>query len=265
MPDFMDGMDDEEIARRMEERYRRSSAYDENYDVEADDGNLLPSVRDPKLFSVPCRGGTEEQTVISIMQKAVNCAAKGQALKIKSAFFQPSIKGFVYVEAEKEDHARAAILGLRSLFHYKMKLVPIKEMVEVLTASRKSSTIKRNGWVRIKRGKYKGDLAQVVDPDESQSRALVRLVPRIDLHAITAKKQGASSQLKRKRGIIAAPQRLFNADEVQSAGGTVEKKFDSQTRVYYHMFEGEKYNNGFLIKYIKIDGLQRVLVTPTVV
>ena len=108
------------------------------------------------------------------------------------------------MEAEKEDYARKAVMGMRSLFHYKMKLVPIGEMVEVLTASMKvpstclpspvfslrldiasiqACSIKRNGWVRIKRGKYKGDLAQIVEPDEAQSQAQVRLVPRIDLQA----------------------------------------------------------------------------------
>ena len=42
-----------------------------------------------------------------------------------------------------------------------MKLVPIKEMTEVLTVEKKGVDLDLNSWVRVKIGVYKGDIGQV--------------------------------------------------------------------------------------------------------
>ncbi len=47
-------------------------------------------------------------------------------------------QGFVYIEAYKQDHVGEAIKGLRMFFPSKgIRLVPIKEMVDAITVSRK--------------------------------------------------------------------------------------------------------------------------------
>ena len=66
-----------------------------------------------------------------------------------------------YVEADKESHVREALKGVRDLFAWKIKLVPIKEMTDVLTVTRKPINLEKNSWVRVKRGVYRGDIAQV--------------------------------------------------------------------------------------------------------
>ena len=40
-------------------------------------------------------------------------------------------------------------------------MVPIKEMTDVLKVVKDRATLKRGAWVRLKRGIYKDDLAQV--------------------------------------------------------------------------------------------------------
>lgn len=52
--------------------------------------------------------------------------------------------------------------GVRELFSWKIKLVPIKEMTDVLTVTKKPVHLEKNSWVRVKRGVYRGDIAQVL-------------------------------------------------------------------------------------------------------
>lgn len=53
---------------------------------------LLPSIEDPRLWLVELKAGTEREAVICLMQKAVDLAAKGTPLLIKSAFVQDHLK-----------------------------------------------------------------------------------------------------------------------------------------------------------------------------
>jgi hypothetical protein len=103
-------------------------------------------------------------------------------------------------------------------------------MTDVLSTTRKAPTLKRGDWVRMKRGIYKGDLAQVLHPqpptnprthtlffftcfllfsvllnsheyfvfsllevydyDEARGIATVRLIPRLDLVAWERRQRG---------------------------------------------------------------------------
>lgn len=52
-------------------------------------------------------------------------------------------------------------MGISALKWYGVKLVPIEEMTQALTVNVATATLKPKQWVRIKRGIYQGDLAQV--------------------------------------------------------------------------------------------------------
>lgn len=165
--------------------------------------SFLPTVRDPKLWMVRCKPGFEQHTVIALLQKFVDREINGDpnAMLIKSAVAPAHLKGHIYVEAEKEAHAKAAIAGIRSLFQWSMKLVPINEMVEVLKVPTKEFKITKGAWVRVKRGLYTGDIAAVVDADEARGRVTIKLVPRIDYPHI--KKVYEQSQSKVRRPLSA--------------------------------------------------------------
>jgi transcription elongation factor SPT5 len=68
----------------------------------------------------------------------------------------------VFVEARKEAHIQPALQGIPELKSYKLKIVPINEMISSITIERRVHRVKPKDWVRIKRGLYKGDLAQVL-------------------------------------------------------------------------------------------------------
>lgn len=96
-----------------------------------------------------------------MLNKYFESTHSGQPLLIKSVIALDNLKGYFYVEAEKESYVSTAISGIRTLFKWQVKLVPLEEMVSVLTVSNPVATLQKDAWVRCKRGVYKGDLAQV--------------------------------------------------------------------------------------------------------
>ncbi|GBF99267.1 hypothetical protein Rsub_11792 [Raphidocelis subcapitata] len=192
-----DDRTEEELAKYIEERYRNME--DDEYEAADFDGDslaqeaLLPTASDPRLWVVQCRPGHEREAVMQLLQKAYTLADRGTPLAIRSAACHDHLKGYFYVEADKESHVMDAIRGLRTMFFSKgAKMVPLKEMPDALTVPRSSraAEVVRDGWVRVKHGLYKDDLAKVLDVDYATSKAVVQVVPRIDLKAIKARQEG---------------------------------------------------------------------------
>lgn len=70
----------------------------------------------------------------------------------------------MYIEAFAEPHVLKAIEGIQLLLpHYRggMMLVPVVEMTHVLEVKSRHRLIQPGSWVRMRRGVYKGDLAEV--------------------------------------------------------------------------------------------------------
>lgn len=78
------------------------------------------------------------------------------------------VKGYIYVESYKQTHVKAAIEGIGNLRMglWNQQMVPIKEMTDVLKNVKEVTNLKPKSWVRLKRGLYKDDIAQVTLPDE---------------------------------------------------------------------------------------------------
>lgn len=97
------------------------------------------------------------------MNKFLEFARRGEPLHIKSVVASNS-KGFIYVEAEREPHAKDALNGLRDIMQYSMKLVPIHEMTSVLHVQKQRKPLTVGAWSRMKRaGLHKGDLCKVIE------------------------------------------------------------------------------------------------------
>ncbi|PRP82026.1 transcription elongation factor SPT5-like [Planoprotostelium fungivorum] len=227
----------EEIAEIMHKRWEGYGAREEFDDDEQRDHitqqSFLPTFKDPKMWMVGCKHGSEKQMVINLMQKFIDKQGTPEALLIKSAVCQDHLPGYIYVEADKESHVSQAIKGLRAL-HYKLKLVPIREMVDVMTVAKKNLNLKRGDWVRSKRGVYKGDLAQVYQYDEVRGKLIVKFIPRL-----------AEKNDNNKRSIRPAA-KFFNPDDYSNA----EKKLD------YYIYDGNKYKDGYLLKQINLKSVQ---------
>jgi len=250
----------EEIARRFEEKHR--NYLDEEEDELGEEGidikqqSLLPSVKDPKLWMIKCKQGKEKQVVFTLMSKFLEKRFDIDRLQIKSVIAPEHLKGYVYIEAEKESHVVNAIKGMRTLQQYNLKLIPIKEMVDVLTVTNKSISLQKGDWVRAKRGIYRGDIAQVYENDEARGRVTIKIIPRLDYKNM---KQAVDEKRKRK---IRPPSRLFNADEANSVE-MVDKRTIHGDTVY--VFMGNNYNSdGYLLKSMNIKSLETTGVLPTI-
>jgi hypothetical protein len=118
--------------------------------------------------------------VVALMNKFVALAEAGQPVDIMSA--ASTSKGHVLVEAFREAQVRAAVAGIPDLYGWKpdaITLVPVPQMTASLRVSSARVAFSRGQFVRVARGVYKGDLAQVVRGSAGGEAALlVRRVPR---------------------------------------------------------------------------------------
>merc|ERR1712156_1261557 len=97
------------------------------------------------------------------MNKVLSYQETEEPLQIRSIVVPEHVKGYVYIEAFKQTHVKQAIEGITNLRlgQYQQRMVPFKEMTDVLRVVKEQIGLKSKQWVRLKRGLYKDDLAQV--------------------------------------------------------------------------------------------------------
>jgi len=71
--------------------------------------------RDPNLWMVKCRAGEEKATVLLLMRKFLTFQNTNEPLQIKSVVAPEGVKGYIYVEAYKQTHTKAAIAQVGNL------------------------------------------------------------------------------------------------------------------------------------------------------
>lgn len=241
----------------LQSRFGRGSCMSD----EINQTSLLPTITDPKIWSVKCRIGEEKKTALLLMRKFITYLNTDHPLQIKSVIVPESAKGYVYIESYKQPHVKAAIEGVSALNQYKQEMVPIKQMTDIMKVLKLNVTLKRNQWVRIKRGIYKDDIAQVYHLAEAQNKVELKLIPKIDYTRlrgalkVAAKNDPDAPKKKPKRPTAA---KLFDPEAVRAIGGEVTKNND------FFVFEGNKYTEkGFLIKSFPLNAIDSDGVTPT--
>lgn len=151
-------------------------------------------------------------------------------------------------------------------------MVPIKEMTDVLRVVKEQTGLKKKQWVRLKRGHYKDDIAQVDYVDLAQNQVHLKLLPRIDYSRLRGALRTQQSvrflinfiffnsvegfnynkrfhfsmqeneALKRKRK-RRPPAKPFDPEAIRAVGGEVTSDGD------FLIFEGNRYSRkGFLYK-----------------
>lgn len=140
------------------------------------------SFRDPNLWMVKCRIGEEKATALLLMRKFLTYLNTDDPLQIKSIIAPEGVKGYIYLESYKQTHVKTAIdnVGNLRMGKWKQEMVPIKEMTDVLKVVKEQVGLKVKQWVRLKRGLYKDDIAQVDYVDLAQNQVHLKLLPRID-------------------------------------------------------------------------------------
>jgi transcription elongation factor SPT5 len=267
--DIDDGIDAEAIEDYYMKRYNEDVAGHDHFGQggeemsdEITQQTLLPGVKDPNLWMVKCVMGTEKETLLRIMNKVIAYQDTEEPLQIRSAIVPEHVKGYIYIEAFKQTHVKQVIEGITNLRigQYNQQMVPIKEMTDVLRVVKEQIGLKPKQWVRLKRGLYKDDLAQVDYVDMAQNQVHLKLIPRIDYSRprgalrTTASDESTKKQLKKKK----PPPKLFDPEKVRSIGGEISNDGD------FLMFEGNRYSRkGYLYKNFVMNTILAEGVKPT--
>ena len=221
---------------------------------------LFIGVKDPNLWMVKCRLGCEKETAFNLMRKFI-FLNDTKPLLIRSVVAPEGVKGYIYVEAYKQSHVKQAIEGNSNLTMglHNQKMVPIQEMTDVLKVVRDPTLVRKGSWVRLKKGFYRDDIAQVVYVDNSQNTLYLKLIPRLDMKRIALKYDSKINNrpIPKAKSFKRPAQKLFDDDAVKDCGAPVSNERG------YHIFEGESYQAGFLYKYFPKNGVLMDGVTPT--
>lgn len=269
-------MDAEKQAQLLKERYGRSRTAATDA-VVVPKRLLLPSVEDPSIWGVRTKPGKEREVVFSIMKRIEERAFTKNPLPVISAFERGgTMIGYVYVEARKQADIFTALDGISNVYpRVKVVLVPIKEMPDLLRVT-KSQQLQRGGYVRLKRGKYAGDLAQIDDVETNGLEVSLRIVPRLDYGLnedanapmIDNGVRGDAQKRKRQGGLgltnpaSKPPQRLFSEAEAKKKHSKYLQSMSTFDRKHW-TYLNDTYINGFLIKDFKIQHLVTENVHPT--
>ncbi|RWS12398.1 transcription elongation factor SPT5-like protein, partial [Dinothrombium tinctorium] len=258
---------EDEIEEYYKRKYAEASAAERSYYGEGDElpdditqQALMPGVKDPNLWMVKCKMGEEKATVLQLMRKFIAYSNTEEPLLIKSVVAPEGTKGYIYIEAYKQTHVKQAITGIGNLRlgQWKQTMVAINEMTDILKVTKEQALIKPGQWVRLKRGIYKDDLAQVDYVDIAQGQVHLKLIPRIDYTrkrgALRTTENEASAKRKRTKRPVA---KLFDIDAVRAIGGEVTSDGD------FMVFEGNRYRRGFLFKNFLISAIVVDGVKPT--
>ena len=119
--------------------------------------------------------------------------------------------------------------------------IDFQDWTKMLTMSDIETNVDVGRWVRVCRGRYKGDVGYVL-ASEPWGVCLL-LVPRLSLPNL------ATSSLKRKRSAVAPDPALFDLKTIEHVYGTPAIKQDDGT----YRFRGNIFTDGLLIK--KLDFL----------
>ncbi len=231
---------------------------------------LLPSVEDPSIWAVRCKEGKEREVVFSIMKRIEERLGTKDELGITAAFerggAQSVMKGYIYVEALRQTDIMTALDGMLNVYpRTKLILVEIKDMPDLFRVT-KTPALEPGAWVRLRRpAKYSGDLALVMDVTESGLEARVRYIPRLDYGVRDESLNSALSpngKMRRPPGVPGPrpPQKLFSEAEARKRN---PKAILTRSQPNGFMYNGDYFENGFLIKDVKLQQLIVKDVNPT--
>ena len=203
------------------------------------------------------------------MRKAIDLEFSSRPLKILSVFQRDNVPGTVYVESRSQAQVQQSLNGLVNVFPGRgISLVPIEEMASLLHYKKKINPITEGAWVRIKRGKYQSDLAQVVDMTENGEEVGLKFIPRIDLNPKDEVGGNAADGGKKRKkmgsGLYTSTrpqQRFFNVEEVVKVYGRKSVTMRAKGRVY--VFQNDTFKDGYIEKDIRLSGIQTQDVNPT--
>lgn len=210
--------DAELLAEKFRQQYSRND-YAENQGFELQDEAVqrkvrVPTILDPKLWSIKCKLGKERDLIIAVTRRNFNNSSKIDTKSyILSAFCRESSTGYIYVEAWNPQAVQNSLVNIQGIYLATMQLVPVGEMQATLTIQKQIVNLREKAWVRCKRGRYAGDLGRIEHILTTGDSAVVQLLPRIDINETEGSFDEPEIPKKGKRKLKARPpQRLLNAE-----------------------------------------------------
>jgi hypothetical protein len=178
----------EEQEERSRPQRRRGEDEDEDVVVHGGGGlqrripsQLRPSDVQPTLFWVRVDIGKEREVLRRILERQKKFISRGSTLLITSALAKENHPGMVYMEAMQQKYAQKALTGIPYVKGGGMSVRMISRdgVSNILTVLPTITTLPKKMLLRVRVGKYKGDLCQVVDMDDSDpSMMMVNVVSR---------------------------------------------------------------------------------------
>ncbi|KAI2476207.1 Transcription elongation factor SPT5 [Pyrenophora tritici-repentis] len=232
--------DVEEIAKEFDEKYRRRQMQSTRRGGAGAVPLALPTVDDPSIWGCKCRPGKEREIIMAIQKRIDEKLRAGMGVQVYSAFERgPSgpQSGFLYVEADSKQAVVELIEGIQNVFMGSGQFsIPPKER----------------------------DLAKVVEVSTNGLDCVVQLVPRLD-YGLNDDANAAVDN-KRKRGFFGKqterpPAKLFNEAEAKKRHMKHLSMTGSGNQRAY-TYKGEDYQNGFLIKEVKVNWVSTEKVNP---
>ena len=269
-------MDAERQAQLLREKYGRRTATNADA-VTVPKRLLLPSVDDPSIWGVKCKQGKEREIVFALTKRIEERAGTKSPMPIISAFERGgTMIGYIYIEARRQADIHTALEGIMNVYpRTQIVMVPIKEMPDLLRVT-KSESLVPGGYVRIKRGKYLGDLAQIDEVETNGLTASLRIVPRLDYGQaednnapmVDGGIRGEAQKRKRQNAMglnnpaTRPPPRLFSDVEAKKKHLKHLQQMSTFDKKHWQ-YMGETYISGFLIKDFRIQHLTTENVNPT--
>ena len=261
-------MDVEETAARLKERYGRQQRTTAGTGAIVPQRLLMPGTEDPRIWRLKCRGKKEKEIISSIMERIITRANSRDPIQILSAFAREGVmEGNLYIEAWKEQDITAAVDGVSHVFMgTKPTLIPLEEMPDLLRI-RKSKQLETAMYVRIKRGLYQGDLAQVNDVDTNGTEVELRIVPRLDYgqnEDVNAPVEtDASGKRKRVPGVTKKrpPPRLFSENEARKKHSKYLQRQGGLSANDW-VYQNKTYVGGYLLETFRVNALETENVNP---
>lgn len=258
----LDEQDAQALADEFRQRYGRSaSSKYMGTSQNVSQRLLLPSIDDPLIWGVRVRNGKEKDIVKQLYARMLNM--KGNE-GVYSVFQRDSFIGYVYIEARRMDAVNNILKGLPNIYNNVAKvLVPIEEYPDLLRPGRSDEVrLKPGSYVRVRSGRYKGDLGIVDNIAENDLEVRVKLVPRLDygrnatIDPTTGKSKQPTYNAQHR-----PPQRLFSELEAQQYDH--QHISSSKPEKNFYVYKNDEYENGFLFKDIKVTMLDTKGIKPT--
>jgi transcription elongation factor SPT5 len=158
-----------------------------------------------------------------------------------TAFSRPSVPGVVYIECEDPQDIRRIFQHVHTVYTTRpVTLVSPDEHIQLVNMPTVEHPLPEGTWVRIKRGKYEGNIGYVTTPMMSNSAGvLLLLVPRVHY----------------QEGPVwtRPPQELFRVDLARSVFGA-HKVVQLGSDTFF--FQEKKFRGGLFLRFWSREALQ---------